>query len=83
MNAWFPLFYVFHENFEKVFIGIFFKEYKNLFLKHSSCPAIFLPAVFEILQKDSNEKGLLFFSNHSVASFETNSLINILTPALL
>jgi hypothetical protein len=56
---------------------------KNLFLRHSSCPAIFPLAVFEILQKASNEKELLFFTSNEDASFGTNSQINLLPPVLL
>ena len=46
-------------------IVIFIEEYENLFLKHSSCPAIFSTSVFEILQKDFNRKlAIVLFSKN-------------------
>ena len=64
-------------------IVIFSANFKNLFLRHSSCPAIFPLAVFEILQKASKETNRMFFTIHYAASFRTNSQINIPFPALL
>ena len=53
----------------KVFIVIFIEEYENLFLKHSSCPAIFLRLFLKFYKKILIGNLPLFFSVKTKGEF--------------